>query len=95
MNVFTRIGVWVDKHFPERMTTEEVNKKFLQLIPAMRDEYSRIELMTHDHNVRLKKLEDEIRALKNQSQIRSRIVPDTMTPFASRPTPMPTVGGTK
>lgn len=93
MNIFTKIGSWLEKHFPEKITTEEVNKRIDNIVEGLQYARSQIDNVLHvdkrvyDLESELIKLKEEMNTLKTNSLIRTKVthsVPDTMTPFASR-----------
>lgn len=80
MNIITRIGLWLDHRFPEKMTTEEVKIIFETGIKNQNESISAL----HD---RFNKLESEVETLKTQSTVKMRVsnsTPSNMTPFASK-----------
>lgn len=94
MNVFLRLGQWVEKHFPEKITTaqvlevielykEKINAHGLGL-QLLNDRLSKVEYLNRE----LSTLKEQFDLLKNQVTIRTRITPpmtpSAMTPFASR-----------
>lgn len=94
MNIFTRIGSWIEHHFPEKMTVEEVNIRIDTIskfnLGFMDGVEHRFKLLFDDHE----KLKEEVNTLKTNSIVRTKVVssaPNNMTPFATR---MP-VGGNK
>lgn len=107
MNVFTRIGNWVEKHFPEKMTNEDVanlvNIRFKCHLDAFEVVDKQIKQLSLDsmagwkqHEDRLSKIEADLNIFKTQATVKSRIVgttPDTMTPFASRLKPVQPANG--
>ncbi len=111
MNAFTRIGQWVEKHFPEKITAEAVYADISILKTNQSRLFTEYELMLKRiHTLELaledmkkikedaKKLQSELETLKTQSSIKMRVagsVPDTMTPFASRLPPVQPNGGAK
>jgi hypothetical protein len=86
----TRFGIWIEKHWPEKMTAEEVRHN----IEIKFDDYNAI---LSALTLRIEKLEKYLEIFKTQSVVKSRIVgesPSTMTPFASRLKPVqPATGG--
>ena len=101
LNVFTRIGLWVEKHFPEKMITTEVMAIFsnlgseVSIVSAMVKDFA----ITIPHLVdqvsnlesQVKKLTEQIETLRTNVTIKTRVAgsaPDTMTPFATRLPPV-------
>ncbi len=83
MNIFTRIGNWVESHFPEKMTPDQV----ATLVKAQNEHiFTRINSLERLHED-IKKIHEEINTLKTQSIMKSRVSnsnPSAMTPFASK-----------
>ena len=103
MNIFLKLGNYIDKHWPEKISAEEVHSE----IQAIKQEAS---LCTREIKVLLervhsleklqedfKKIKEEIAIMKTQSNVKTRLsgsVPDNMTPFAQRLQPVrPANGG--
>lgn len=98
MNIFTRIGTWVERHFPEKIIAADVEKEF-SLYKACLKELS---LETNSHttqiqsiqndlvklnllHIEVEKLRNELNMLKNLTAIKSRVVTPQISAFASRP----------
>ncbi len=103
MNIVLRIGTWIEKRFPEKIAASEVyadirNSK-IQLSAhegELKNHYERISSLEKLHED-FKKIKEDLNIIKTQSIIKSRIVGDNMTPFATRMQPVkpaqPTSGG--
>lgn len=91
LNIFTRIGNWVERHFPEKMTASDVQKIFksheITLESHQRDIESHqnafLKLCALETDV--EKFRNELNMLKNLVAIKSRIVTPQISAFASRP----------
>ncbi len=80
INIFTRIGIYIEKHWPEKMTAEEVRTIFQRGIQNQNESIAAL-------YERLNKLEDAVKTLQTQTTVKSRIAgstPSAMTPFASK-----------
>ena len=89
MNIFTRIGSWVEKHFPEKITAEEVLNRFAGFrvsLEAIKEDYAsksdQIKLATILNTFMLEtkkiydsleKLESELTTIKSQVGFGNRI----------------------
>lgn len=93
LNIFTRVGIFIEKHWPEKMTTAEVAELVKVENVIICNRLSALEKLHED----IKKLKEDLNAFKTQSIVKTRIVgtvSDNMTPFASRLKPvMPANGG--
>ncbi len=104
MNIFLRVGQWVDKHFPEKITTTEVMEKFsgfsahlINLEKELETKNDAIAFKTQcgDEFVVIRKVLEKLTAdletLKTNMAMKTRIVgssPVTLTPFAQRLQPV-------
>lgn len=89
MNIVSRFGLWIEKHFPEKMTAEDVSSLIKEEHGIMR---YRLDSLQDD----FKKLKEEVSLMKTQSVVKSRISGSTerINPFAQRLQPVqPTPGG--
>ncbi len=87
INIFTRIGIYIEKHWPEKMTSEEVKAYFNKNVSALIQSLAFLDKRVYDLEARIIKLNSEIETLKTQTTVKSRIAgstPSAMTPFASK-----------
>jgi tRNA nucleotidyltransferase/poly(A) polymerase len=97
LNIITKIGLWIEKRFPERINAEFVMvhfserqrevKDLMERVHALELRFGQIEILFKDAESFFHRMEDDIRTLKTQSTFKNKAtlpVPDNMTPFASR-----------
>ena len=87
LNIFLKIGAWVDKKFPDKLTETQVKDMIYGKFRDADERLQAIEKKTKDIENMLSKITSEIETLKTNSVIKSRIAgstPSTMTPFATR-----------
>ncbi len=87
MNIITRIGLWLDHRFPEKMTIEEVEAYFDEKVKNFNSSLAFLDKRVYDLETSIIKLNSEIETLKTQSTVKMRVsnsTPSTMTPFASK-----------
>lgn len=91
MNVFTRIGNYIEKHWPEKMTPSDVHNLVGIRFSEVESRISAIEITITSLDDKISKLTDLVKTLLTQATIKSRIIgdnPSNMTPFASRLQPV-------
>ena len=89
LNIFLKVGRWIEKKFPDKIIASEVFDKINTVHDVINAE---LEVMNNDIKVlteELKKIKEDLNILKNQVTIRSKVMgsagpQQTMTPFASR-----------
>lgn len=91
MGRLTKIGLWLDKRFPEKLPADEVYRKLeslksnaelaLSLAQQYREEVVKIA-------VQVEKLAGEVKSVRDFAQIKARVVPSApSSPFAMPKTP--------
>lgn len=91
MNIFLKVGQWLEARFPEKLTptqvSEMVDRKF-QLTKEICESFSiDIKFLRDD----VKKLQSDIETLKTNMTMKTRIAgssPASLTPFAQRLQPV-------
>lgn len=87
INIVSKFGAWIERHWPEQMTTEDVKKYYDSLFNSMAKNLdTHLELIQTLTKI-TDKLQSEIETLKTQTTVKSRIAgstPSTMTPFATK-----------
>jgi hypothetical protein len=104
LNIFLKIGKYLDKRFPEKITAEEVHNEIQAIkqesalsvreIKVLLERVHSLEKMFED----FKKIKEEVSLMKTQSNMKSRLagnVPDNMTAFAQRLSPVQPAGGNR
>lgn len=87
MNIVTRFGNWIEKHWPEKMTASDVSNMFGVRFTAIESALKECATTFGKIEERVLKLESELSTFKTQSIVKSRIAgdaPTRMTAFASR-----------
>lgn len=97
LNIFTRIGTWIERHFPEKMNAADVSAQvqaFEHNLDTMQAQANhsdeRISDLIRDVakiQIELAKMIPDLEKLNMQNLIQSRkvgTVPSAMTPFAHR-----------
>lgn len=95
MNLVLRIGQWLEKRFPEKLSAESVLSDLRTITSNFNGILDRLEILEsqsdmpvlQDHLERIKKLEEQVKTIQTQGIFKSRVIgsiPDTMTPFATR-----------
>lgn len=95
MNIFLRVGQWLEARFPEKISAEEVNTQFIGFKVAL--DHLRVKDERNDGlaeivyalDPHLKKIEAELETIKTNMTVKTRIAGSspTITPFAQHRLP--------
>lgn len=97
LNIFTRLGNYVEKHWPEKMTPMDVSNMLGIRFTSLESQVQDLILIVKKLEERIDKIENDLNIFKTQTIVKTRIIgesPSNMTPFASRFKPVqPATGG--
>lgn len=87
MNIVTRLGNWIEKHFPEKMTAEEARLYFLDRLKPYDEALALLVQRLEKLEKEVFMIRGELETVKTQLTMKTKVTTPIiapMSPFASR-----------